>query len=124
MAESSSSTQDLWARFASAIGGHDLFILAFKATERFSTPFTIEVDVESDGPIDFLPLLGTGVGLSLTSTLSAIDRAFHGVLFNVEARGRANESYGYRLILRPWLSLLGLGRNMRIFPQMTAQDIT
>lgn len=124
MAESSSSSLDFWARFTTSLGGYNLEIEAFTATERFSTPFAIEVDVRSPGrPIDFMPLLGSGVGLQLKSGVQDVDRPFHGVLFRAEARGRARDVYSYRLTLRPWLSLLQLGRNLRIFQQQTAQDI-
>ena len=123
MAESSSAV-DYWASFTSPIGGHDLEIESFTATERFSVPYTIEVDVLSQSrPIDFMPLLGSGVGLELKASVKDVDRTFHGVLFRAEAMGRAREVYSYRLTLRPWLSLLQLGRNLRIFQQQTAQDV-
>src|SRR5882757_5359736 len=110
-----SSKPDFWVRLTDKIGGNELAVDAVTAVERLSEPFTIEVDVSSDKPIDFMPLLGLGVGLQMTSSLQLIDRTFHGVLFKAEAKGRARESYSYRLTLRPWLSLLDMGANLRIF---------
>jgi type VI secretion system secreted protein VgrG len=118
-----SSKPDFWASFTDKVGGHDLTVDAFTAVERLSDPFTIEVDVSSAKPIDFMPLLGLGAGLQMTSTVQMIDRFFHGVVFQAEARGRARDSYSYRLTLRPWLSLLDMGANLRIFAKLSVQDI-
>ncbi|HEY4031380.1 MAG TPA: type VI secretion system tip protein TssI/VgrG [Caulobacteraceae bacterium] len=120
---SDSSKPDFWVRFTDKVGGNDLAVDAVKAVERLSDPFTIEIDVTSTKAIDFMPLLGLGVGLQMTSSMQMIDRTFHGVLYEVEALGRAREFYSYRLTLRPWLSLLDMGGNLRIFSKQSAQEI-
>jgi type VI secretion system secreted protein VgrG len=115
---------DYRARFVGRIGGKELVLEGFTATERLSVPFTVEVTcVSPDGPIDIMALLGAGVGIEIKANDKRIDRAFHGVVFEAEAEGRARKEHVYRLTLRPWLSMLTLGQNMRIFQHKSVPDI-
>jgi type VI secretion system secreted protein VgrG len=112
------------AQLSTVLGQDKLLLEHFTATERLSVPFSIVIEALSpDGAIDFMPQLGTGVGVTIDSGVSVIDRYFHGVLFEAEAVEQIGAYMRYRLTLRPWLSLLSLGRNTRIFQQMTVKAI-
>ena len=111
------------AQLSSVLGQDKLLLEHFTATERLSVPFSIVIDALSPEVVDFMPHLGTGVGVKVGTGVAVVDRYFHGVLLEAEVVEQIGAYMRYRLTLRPWLSLLSLGRNTRIFQQMTVKTI-
>lgn len=105
-----------------ALGKDKLLLETFVATERLSTPFEIVVDVLTEDLIDFIPHLGSGVSLEVDGA-DQVARAFHGFLYEAEAKGIAETYQRYQLRLRPWFYLLTHGRNIRMFQKKTAKAI-
>ena len=58
-----------------------------------------------------------------TADPACAGRDFGGVLTQAQLIGKSGRFYAYGLILRPWLWLLSLTANCRIFPQQTPLDI-
>lgn len=117
-------TQDFrQARITTMLGKDVVLLDRLSAEERLSEPFVITVDVISEhGEVDFMPQLGTGVGMSMMENRQ-ISRFFHGILWEAQQTGETPQGLGYRLILRPWTALLSLGLNSRIFQNQTTPDI-
>ncbi|AYV45137.1 hypothetical protein CFHF_04020 [Caulobacter flavus] len=100
-----------------------ILLSRLSAEERLSEPFSIVVEVISqDGVIDFRPHLGADTVVVMEENRQ-ISRAFHGVLWQAQSLGEAPQGLVYRLVLRPWLSLLSLGMDSRIFQNKTAPQI-
>lgn len=97
-------------------------LIRFTSSERLGELFTIEAEIVTEERVDMLPSLGKTAKIEVFE-LEASVRFFHGVL--VEAHYIAGEDQGfhYRLVLRPWLHLLGHNRAYRIFEDRTAVDI-
>jgi type VI secretion system secreted protein VgrG len=110
-------------KIATALGPDKLLLESFTAFERFNEPFEITVDVLSQDPaLDFTPHLGSGVSLSMAGR-AEVSRSFHGVLFDAALIAVDGSAGRYRITLRPWLALLDLGRDSRIYQKMTVQGI-
>ncbi len=109
-------------QIATALGDGALLLEGFTAEERFSEPFRITCDVLSPGAVDFAPLLGTGVSLTVDGG-DLVGRAFHGLLAEASRVEEDANAVRYRLVLRPWLWFLSLGRNSRIFQAQSAMTI-
>ena len=102
----------------------DLLLEGFVASEQLSRPFEIVVEAFSvDNEIDLQAHLGQGLGIKVKTGVDKVDRLFHGVLYEAQTLGMVEHGWRYRLTLRPWLSLLALGSNSRIFQKMSVQDI-
>ena len=105
-----------------ALGEGALFLEGFTASERLSEPFTIACEVVSPTKVDFSSYLGSGVSITVNGgALSGRD--FHGLMIEASQLDAAGGSVRYLLVLRPWLWVLSLGRNSRIFQAMSARDI-
>lgn len=101
-----------------------LLLERFVMTERLSRPFELVAEVLSVGaPIDLQPHLGKGVGIKVGTGVTLLDRYFHGVLYETLTLDIDGRTSRYRLTLRPWLTLLDLGMNTRIFQNQSVQDI-
>ena len=106
------------------LGPDDFLLERFMASERLSDPFEIVIEAFSvDNEIDLQPHLGQGLGIRVRTLVDHVDRRFHGVLYEAQSLGMQEHGWRYRLTLRPWLSLLTLGSNSRIFQKMSVQDI-
>jgi type VI secretion system secreted protein VgrG len=111
-------------RIHTSLGEDALLLQQFEAREAVSKPFEITVDVIApQGTVDFTPHLGEDVSITVANNNTASDRAFHGILYDAESLGPGDDSVLYRLTLRPWFSLLDLGRNLRLFQDKSAPDI-
>lgn len=111
-------------QISTILGTDKILLESFSATERFNEPFSIEVDViTEDKDVDFTPCLGSGVSISIDGD-ATVARHFHGVLFEAARKSVDGGVAGrFRLSLRPWMSLLDLGRNSRIYQNMSVKDI-
>lgn len=113
------------ASLHTALGKDVLVLRRFSATERLSQPFTITVDaLAQDGPIDFIPQLGTPAVIQMqAAAVAGVARYFSGILFEARYTGAENDGAHYQLVLKPWFSLLAGNLNLRIFSEMSVKDI-
>ena len=110
--------------FSSDLGEDVLAITRFEGTESLSSLFEFRVEVVSeDKDINFDSVLGTDCGLYIQSNHDGVKRHFRGVLTEAQWTGKVYELRAYRLVLRPWLWLLTLTTNCRIFSNKSVPDI-
>jgi type VI secretion system secreted protein VgrG len=89
--------------------------------------FEFRIEALSQTPKDqlnFDDALGRNCSVHLnTSDTAKAGRDFSGVLTEIVWTGQGDEFDSYRLILRPWLWLLSLTSDCKIFQNMTPKDI-
>ena len=119
----SAATQDKRiARLTTPLGKDRLLLQRFDGTEGLSELFEYRIEALSDGiDIDFTPAIGKNCSVSF-ETYGAT-RNFSGVLTEAQWIGARQERYAYRLVLRPWLWLLGRTAKSRIFKQKDLEQI-
>ena len=110
------------ASITTALGKDNFLLEQFTASERISSPFEIVVEGLSPTQVDFTAQLGTGASITVT-TYDTTERYFHGLLCEALSLGPAEGMARYRLTLRPWLYLLTLGRDTKIFQTQSVKDI-
>lgn len=105
--------------------GTDLVLVRFSGAEAVNMVGEIEVECLSEqGDVDFTPVLGRNVTVEMdTIDPSHPSRFFDGLLTEARETKVLWGGMGYRLVLRPWLWLLGLRKNQRIFHNQTAPQI-
>ncbi|MCF6445893.1 contractile injection system protein, VgrG/Pvc8 family [Nereida sp. MMG025] len=80
--------------------------------EEMSADFEWRIQALSDQPaIDLNTLLGTHTTVEIDHAMGT--RAFDGILTEAEVRGASENGFRYDLVLRPWLHVAGLRRNMQ-----------
>lgn len=104
-------------------GGERIVFHRFDGNEGLSQLFEYRIEALSpEMDIDFNTLLGRNVCVSYTSYQQAV-RYFNGVVTDAEWIGAKEEKFIYRIILRPWLWLLGRRVNSRIYKNKNIPDI-
>lgn len=105
-------------RLSTALGDDALILLTLEGEERLSAPFEFRLTAEaaSDGA-DLGSLLGEDATVTLTGG-EDVSRVIKGRVWSVRREGRA-----CALTLRPWLSLLSLRSDNRIFQEQTTTEI-
>ena len=100
-------------------------LVLFKATitEELSKPFLIKAELLSENDnISFNELMGQNVTISV-DTPSEDNRYFNGIVTQFNQLSNKFGLYRYEAIISPWLWLLNLSENCRIFQQITYIDI-
>ena len=105
------------------LGENVLVLSRFDGGEALSEPFEFRVEAISEQQnIDFNAALGKSVTVKV-KTADGQDRYFDGLLAEARWAGPRADLFVYQLILRPWLWLLTLTSDCRIFSQKSARDI-
>ena len=105
-----------------ALGTDALVLLRMDGTEELSGDFRWTVAALSEqAEIDLHALLGTHATVLIDHASGT--RAFDGIVAEAQARGTDENGFRYGLILRPWLHVASLRRNMRIFHDQTVIEI-
>ncbi len=99
------------------LGEDALILLRLSGEERLSSPFRFELEAEAEGAPDVAGLLGEPAAIRLTGG-DGIERRLHGRVWSVRRSGPA-----VSLLIRPWLSLLTLRSDNRIFQEKTTEEI-
>jgi len=105
--------------------GADLLAECVRGEEAISRGYTFNIDALSvDAHIPLKSLLGQPALLQLlTASTQEILRPFHGHITAAEMTGANGCFARYVLTLEPWTRFLSLGRDSRIFQDMTVLDI-
>ena len=110
-------------RLATPLGKDKLLLTRFEGAEGMGELFEFRVEALSrDADIDFDKALGLNSSVHLV-THDGAGRDFSGVLTQARWLGRRGDYYAYSLVLRPWLWLLSLTSDCRIFPNMDVKQI-
>jgi type VI secretion system secreted protein VgrG len=105
------------------LGERAFALRAFRYRETIGQPFEGVIDVVgSDREVDLDALLGKAVTVSVPLPAGGT-RHFSGLCLEARQTGRLGDGFGYRLVIVPWLRLLELASDCRIFQEKTAKDI-
>lgn len=109
------------------LGSDELVLTRFRASEGLSELFEFRVEaISAKAGIEFDDLIGKNCTVSL-NTIGHDRRHFVGLLTEAQSLDQSasasDQTYGYRLTLRPWLWLLSKRANSLIFPEMSVPDI-
>jgi len=106
---------DRRAEFTSPLGKDVLVLTDFSGSEGLGELFEYHIEGLSDREnIDFDPAIGQGCMVKL-KTDDGKTRIYHGIMTEAQWIGYQDEFYRYRVVLRPWLWLLGHKADCRIF---------
>jgi type VI secretion system secreted protein VgrG len=104
--------------------GQDLLAECVRGEEAISRGFSFRIDaLSTDAHLPLKSLLGQPALLQLLTATSGQLRSFHGHLTAAEISGANGGFARYVLTLEPWTRLLSLGRDSRIFQDMTVVEI-
>ena len=116
------SQQDRQGRLVTALGGDQLVLLRMDGSEEISGPFEWRVEALSfNDQLDLSALLGTHATVEIDHAQGL--RAFDGIVCEAKSRGAFENGFRYDLVLRPWLHVASLRRNMRIFHNKSVIEI-
>lgn len=116
------SQQDRQGRLSTELAEDALVLLRMDGTEELSGDFEWRVEALSTQPdLDLHALLGTHATVEIDHIGGT--RAFDGIVCEAQAQGASENGHRYDLVLRPWLHVAGLRRNMRIFHNKTVIEI-
>lgn len=100
-----------------------LILDGLSGSEALSTPFCITLDLLStDLKLDFQKLLGKPAGVTI-KLMDGSERYLHGHITRFSQVGFDPRAVRYRAELRPWLYLLGMHSDNRIFQQKSTPEI-
>ena len=117
------SQDDRIGRLTTPLGDDKLVLSRFDGGESLSEPFEFRIEAMStEANVDFNAALGKSVTVAL-KTADGQDRYFNGLLAEARWAGQRETVYAYQLVIRPWLWLLSLTSDCRIFSQMSPRDI-
>ncbi|MBM2575330.1 type VI secretion system tip protein VgrG [Jannaschia sp. Os4] len=109
-------------RLSTVLGEDVLVLLRMDGSEELSGDFAWRVEALCvEGGLDLEPLLGTHATVEIETGAGV--RPFDGIVCEAEARGADENGWRYDLVLRPWLHVAALRRNMRIFHSKTVIQI-
>ena len=95
-----------------------------RGEEAICSPYTFTISALSvDASISLRSLLGKPTLLELLTTTLGAPRPFHGYITAAEACGSDDGMSRYKLTLQPWTVFVGLGRDSRVFHEMTVIEI-
>ena len=101
------SQSDRIAEFKTPLGKDALVLIKITATEGLGELFEFRVEALSDKEnIDFDKALGQGCTIKLNA-YEGKDRIYDGILTQAQWIGKTEDFHHYKLVLRPWLWLLG-----------------
>jgi type VI secretion system secreted protein VgrG len=112
------------AKFTFEIIGSGLntAVVSFGAQEEMSTPYLVNLFLASNKTeIEFKKVLGKDALLTIVA--SGEPRYFHGIIAKFKRAGQQGDYLLYQAHVVPYLALLGMSMDCRIFQNMTVVDI-
>jgi type VI secretion system secreted protein VgrG len=117
------SQDDRIGSLTTPLGDNVLVLNRFDGHEALSELFEFRIEAASEQQgIDFNKALGVNHVVKI-KTVDDQERYFNGVLVEARSAGTIDDLYSYHLVLRPWLWLLSLTSDCRIFSSMKPPDI-
>jgi type VI secretion system secreted protein VgrG len=118
------ATQDnQTGKLATPLGKDKLLLTSFEGAEAMGELFEFRVEaLSADSAINFDDALGRNSSVHL-ATNDGAGRDFSGVLTQARWLGKRGDYFAYSLVLRPWLWLLSLTSDCKIFPNKNPRDI-
>ena len=111
-------------RLTTALGTDVLLAECVRGEEAICSPYTLTISALSlDASISLRSVLGKPALLELLTTTLGAPRPFHGYITAAEACGSDGGMSRYKLTLQPWTVFAGLGRDSRVFHDMTVIEI-
>lgn len=111
------------AEFKTPLGENELVLVKIDGTEALGDLFEFHVEALSEKEnIDFDKALGQGCTLKLKA-YGDKKRIFHGIMTEAQWIGKTEEFFRYKVVLRPWLWMLGRRADCRIFLDKDVKDI-
>jgi uncharacterized protein involved in type VI secretion and phage assembly len=111
-------------RLSTSLGPDVLLAESVRGEEAICAPYSFTISALSlDAAVSLLGLLGKPALLELLTTSFGAPRAFHGYITAVEACGSDGGMARYKLTLQPWTVFAALGRDSRVFHDMTVMEI-
>ena len=107
--------------FSFEISGESFHVTTFNARETVSSPFEITIECGSKEEIQFDDVVGKEALLTLSGGPS--DRYFHGIVNKFMHVGSFENLLHYRVSVVPFVWLLSLERDCRIFQSMDVKEI-
>ena len=102
-------------------GAPKIEVAYFQAQERISEPFAVHVALASTSQIQYDDVIQKEALLSLSG--DEADRYFHGIVRKFEHTGKNGQKHLYQADIVPFLMLLSLEQDCRIFQDKKVQDI-
>src|ERR1700693_2863225 len=104
------------------LGPDKLLIQKFQAEERISGLFHYSLEmVSTDNALDFTQIVGKAVTVS-TALVTGETEYFNGIVGRFIQAGKNARFTTYRAEVHPWLWLLTMNSDCRIFQNKTAPD--
>jgi len=117
------SQDDRVGRLTTPLGNDKLVLSRFDGGESLSELYEFRIEAMStDANLDFNAALGKSVTVKL-KTDDGKDRYFNGLLAEARWAGQRDTLFAYQLVIRPWLWLLTLTSDCRIFSNMSPREI-
>ncbi len=111
-------------KLSTPLGEDALLAESLRGSEGLSEGFRLEVGALSlDAALPLKRLIGQPVLLELLTDGADRPRLFHGHVTSVEAGGANGGFARYRLLIEPWTRFLSMGRDSRVFQDMSVPDI-
>lgn len=108
-------------QFEFEVSGISFAVLEFKAAERISTPYNVDLVLVSEDDADFEGIIGQEAFLKIIGEVE--DRYFHGIVTEFAQTGAKGRFLIYEATLAPAMWLLTLEQDCRIFQEKTVQEI-
>jgi len=100
-----------------------LVVRSFHAEERISGLFRFSLELVSDKPdLEFATIVGKGVDVSIALASGGM-RRFHGLCTRFVQAGTYQGVTTYHAELRPWLWMLTLAQDCRIYQNLTVPEL-
>jgi type VI secretion system secreted protein VgrG len=111
------------AEFKTPLGENVLALINIQGTEALGELFEFHIEALSEQEnIDFDKALGQGCTLKLKA-YEGKERIFHGIMTEAQWIGKLEAFHYYKVVLRPWLWMLGRRADCRIFLDKDVKDI-
>jgi type VI secretion system secreted protein VgrG len=114
---------DRVADFTTPLGKDVLVLINVNGSEGLGELFEFNIEALSEQEnLDFDKALGQGCTLKLKA-YAGKDRIYNGILVQAQSFGKREDYHRYKMVLRPWLWLLGHKADCRIFLDKDVKDV-
>ena len=121
--QASSATVVQKVSVKTALGSDTFQLRSFRFRDRMGEPFVGVLELQSGADsVDLGSLLGGSVTVTVNLPQGG-ERNFNGIVLEASQEAAAGDTTRYRLVMGPWLAVLELGSDSRIFQEQSAPDV-